>query len=106
MSGNGPGFSSREEAERFHAQRMRPRQTNLQYAYGARDFTGPVREAMPPSPLDGDQYFQRGQATEQAQQAKMDKFMQESAPAPVVPQPRKKTLKEIAMEQGQIPRKR
>lgn len=139
---NGSGFNSREEAERYHAERMRPRPTNLQYEYGPRDLTGNVREALPASPLDGNQVFQHAQATEQAQQAAMDKFIQEAepqqgpmianpnmdvasmakaarqgagvplkeVPQDLIPQPfgeqTKKSLKEIAMEQGQIPRRR
>ena len=123
---NGSGFSSREEAARYHMARMHPRPTNLQYEYGQRDFTGPVREALPPSPLDGNQVFQHAQATEQAQQAAMDNFLQTSEQGPMIVDPNadvaslakaarqgvaqpvqtQKSLKEIAMEQGQIPRRR
>lgn len=120
---NGPGFASREEAARFHMERMRPRETNLDYQFGPR----PVREALP---LDDERAFQQAQATEQGQQAAMDKFVTTENPqaGPMVvdpnmdvaslakaarqgaataakPLPQMKSLKEIAMERGHIPRK-
>lgn len=85
---NGPGFGSKEEAARFHEARMWPRATNLQYTHAARTPEQIMREPLPPSPLDGPQH--------------------QPDPQPEVPQPpvdQKKTLKEIAMERGHIPRK-
>ena len=105
---NGAGFGSREEAARFHAQRFIPRATNLDYKFGPRVNSSQPREALPPSPLDGERSFQQAQATEQAQQKAMSQFLQESGQAPlaeIAEAPPKKSLKQIAMERGHIPRK-
>ena len=92
---NGSGFSSREEAARYHSQRMMPRATNLNYEHAARTPDEVRREVLPPSPLDGQQFVQP--------------VPQQEAPQQLIPQPfgpqQKKSLKQIAMERGQIPRK-
>ena len=97
--GNGSGFGSPEEARLFHAQRLMPRATNLDYTHAARTPDEVRREALPQSPLDGQQYQTPPQQT--IPQPIVEPVpIRELAP-PMV----KKSLKEIAMERGQIPRK-
>ena len=114
MPGNGPGVSSREEAQRYHTQRFVAKPTNLNYNFGPRIPNLEGREDLPLSPLDGERYFQEAQATSQAQTQAMQRFhqdngIQQEVEQGLIPkppsQPRKKSLKEIAMERGHIPRK-